>query len=106
MACAGREEKNHAPLKDRPRHERHLDAFDAATGQRDGDGFFSQSANSVNEKKKYRELTASQAMAPKKEKKLSYHENRKYENTKKLRWRNHYKFVGVLPDFRGFEKLK
>lgn len=22
-----------------------------------------------------------------------------------IRWRNHFKFVGVLPDFRGFEKL-
>jgi len=21
-------------------------------------------------------------------------------------WRNHFKFVGILPDFRGFEKIK
>lgn len=21
-------------------------------------------------------------------------------------WRNHYKFFGILPDFRGFEKIK
>ena len=24
----------------------------------------------------------------------------------KLRWRNHYRFVGILPDFKGFEKLR
>ena len=39
-----------------------------------------------------------------KEVKLSYHERRMPEN--KLRWRNHFKFVGVLPDFRGFEKVE
>ena len=36
-------------------------------------------------------------------KKLSIFEARKKEN--KLRWRNHFKFVGILPDFRGFEKV-
>ena len=39
-----------------------------------------------------------------KEVKLSYHERRMPEN--KLRWRNHFKFVGVLPDFRGFANKK
>ena len=40
-------------------------------------------------------------------KKLHYTEERKWEHQKKreIRWRNHFKFVGVLPDFRGFEKL-
>lgn len=39
-------------------------------------------------------------------KKVHYTESRKWENRKKeLRWRNHFKFVGVLPDFRGFERM-
>ena len=38
---------------------------------------------------------------------MHYTESRKWEHRKKepLRWRNHFKFVGVLPDFRGFERL-
>ena len=39
----------------------------------------------------------------KKPEKMSYLDRRKPEN--KLKWRNHYKFVGVLPDFRGFERV-
>ena len=40
---------------------------------------------------------------------LSRHAMRKYETrkimTKGKMWRNHFKFVGILPDFRGFEKV-
>jgi hypothetical protein len=49
-----------------------------------------------------KQLTA-QEIVDKKDPKLSYFDKRKPENV--LRWRNHYKFVGVLPDFRGFEKV-
>jgi hypothetical protein len=35
---------------------------------------------------------------------LSYFDRRKPEN--KTKHRNHFKFVGILPDFRGFERVK
>lgn len=45
-----------------------------------------------------------------KEPHLSIHELRQYETrkimTKGKLWRNHFKFVGMLPDFRGFENVK
>lgn len=45
-----------------------------------------------------------QAVVDAKAKKLTYFDKRLPEN--RLRWRNHYKFVGILPDFRGFEKVQ
>ena len=42
-----------------------------------------------------------QGIVDKKDPKLTYFDKRKPEN--KMRWRNHFKFVGILPDFRGFE---
>jgi hypothetical protein len=41
-----------------------------------------------------------------KKEKLTFMEARRPENIPKGRWRNHFKFVGILPDFRGFEKIK
>lgn len=57
---------------------------------------------------KHKPYSTAQAIAEmeKGPKKMHYTESRKWEHRKKeLRWRNHYKFVGVLPDFRGFERL-
>lgn len=72
--------------------------------ERDTDGYIAPQEH-VGKTKPY---TTAQAMAEleKGPKKMHYTESRKWEHRKKeLRWRNHYKFVGVLPDFRGFEKL-
>ena len=54
---------------------------------------------------KSKAYSVSQAIAEsEKPDKLSRRDKQKHVNH--LRWRNHYKFVGILPDFRGFEKLK
>ena len=76
-----------------------------AEAQRDDNGWIAPQEH-IPKQKPY---TTAQAMAEldKGPKKMHYTESRKWEHRKKeIRWRNHYKFVGVLPDFRGFEKLK
>ena len=74
-----------------------------AGAERDDDGLIKAQEHVA----KHKPYTTAQAMAEDdKPKKMHYTESRKWEHQKKApRWRNHYKFVGVLPDFRGFEKL-
>ena len=75
-----------------------------AGAERDTDGFIAAQDHVT----KHKPYTTAAAMAEldKGPKKMHYTESRKWEHRKtQLRWRNHYKFVGILPDFRGFEKL-
>ena len=58
----------------------------------------------VADPEKYLLRTDNFVQKEEKAKKLSFHERRSLAVTKG-RWRNHYKFVGMLPDFRGFEKI-
>ena len=49
-------------------------------------------------------ITLDKALEDPKVKPLSYFDRRKPENKKKHR--NHFKFVGILPDFQGFERTR
>jgi hypothetical protein len=53
---------------------------------------------------KAKKITLDNVLEDPKPKPLSYYDRRKPENKKKHR--NHFKFVGILPDFRGFERTK